>query len=89
MLWCQRCKEWTDRDVNAALNLPTRGLARFASSRPELESRSQRADSAASEKGLAGEAVTGNGTRTLILRVDASKLGRRPVASRISHQPAA
>ena len=30
MLWCQNCKEWIDRDVNAALNLSTRGLTRFA-----------------------------------------------------------
>jgi hypothetical protein len=29
------------------------------------------------EEGLAGEAVTGNGTTTLILKVDASKLIRR------------
>ncbi len=34
MLWCQTCKRWMDRDVNAALNLSTRGLARFASSLP-------------------------------------------------------
>ncbi|HYR04199.1 MAG TPA: transposase, partial [Nitrososphaerales archaeon] len=44
MLWCQKCKVWMDRDVIAALNLSTRGLSRFASSRPrsgEEESRSQ------------------------------------------------
>jgi IS605 OrfB family transposase len=81
MLWCQRCKVWTDRDVIAALNLSIRGLSRFASSRPrpgEEESRSQRASSlGAGEEGPAGEAVKGNGTTTLILRVDASKLIRR------------
>jgi len=85
MLWCQRCKVWMDRDVVAALNLSTRGRSRFARSlsRPrEEESRPQQGDSASSapieEKGLAGEAVKGNGTRkTLILRVDASKLIRR------------
>jgi putative transposase len=86
MLWCQRCKTWTDRDVNAALNLSKRGLARFASSLPRLEvgeeaSRSQQANAISSlllvEKGLTGEAVKGNGTKTLILRVDASKLIRR------------
>ena len=75
MLWCQRCKVWMDRDVNAALNLSTRGLARFASSLPEPKSRSQQAVLAAGGKGLAGEAVRGNPTRTAILRVDASKLG--------------
>jgi len=83
MLWCQACGRWIDRDVNAALNLSTRGLSRFASSRPksqEEEGRSQQADFTSSEsreKGLAGEAVKGNGTKTLILRVDASKLIRR------------
>lgn len=68
MLWCRRCKVWTDRDVNAAVNLSNRGLARFASSlppRPEWE------------KGPASEAVMGNGTKTLILRVDAGKSGGR------------
>ncbi|MDG6909346.1 MAG: transposase [Nitrososphaerota archaeon] len=32
MLWCQACKKWVDRDVNAVGNLSKRGLARFASS---------------------------------------------------------
>ena len=68
MLWCQRCKVWVDRDVNAALNLSTRGRSRFDRSLP---SRSEAPIE--EEKGLAGEAVTGNGTTTLILRVDASK----------------
>jgi transposase len=74
MLWCQTCETWTNRDVNAALNLSKRGLARFASSHPKPESRSQQAAFGAEEKGLAGEAVKGNLTRTVILRVDASKL---------------
>jgi len=89
MLWCQNCKVWTDRDVNAALNLSTRGLARFASSLPEPKSRSQQAVLAAREKGLAGEAVRGNGTRTLILRVDAGKLvgGHRPMVDAIARHP--
>jgi len=83
MLWCQRCKVWTDRDVIASLNLSKRGLARFVSSRPqsgEEESRSQQASASSPqtrEEGLAGEAMKGNGTKTLILRVDASKLIRR------------
>ena len=86
MLWCQKCKVWIDRDVNAALNLSARGQSRFdrslySRSESEEESRSQQAISPFSpierEKGLAGEAVTGNGTTTLILRVDASKLIRR------------
>ncbi len=42
MLWCQACKVWTDRDVNAAIVLSQRGLARFASSLPRPEGRSQR-----------------------------------------------
>jgi putative transposase len=85
MLWCQKCKVWMDRDVIAALNLSIRGRSRldrslFSRSRGE-ESRSQPAAASCSptekEKGLAGEAVTGNGTKTLLLRVDASKLIRR------------
>jgi len=83
MLWCQKCRVWTDRDVIAALNLSMRGLARFASSRPrsgEEESRSQQASASSlrtGEEGLAGEAMKGNGTATPILRVDANKLIRR------------
>jgi putative transposase len=72
MLWCQRCKVWVDRDVNAAVNLSKRGRSRFDRSllRPVIL--------LAGEKGLAGEAVKGNGqTTTPILRVDASKLGLR------------
>jgi IS605 OrfB family transposase len=88
MLWCQSCKAWIDRDVNAALNLSMRGRSRFdrsLSSRAEtrceetrLQQASPSADPVERKEGLAGEAVTGNGTTTLILRVDASKLiGRR------------
>jgi hypothetical protein len=87
MLWCQPCKAWTDRDVNAALNLSVRGRSRLDRSRSsrsetgEGEDRSQQATPSSNpteeEKGLAGEAMTGNGTATLILRVDASKLIRR------------
>jgi putative transposase len=73
MLWCQTCKKWTDRDANAALNLSTRGLARFASSLPRPGGSSQRT-AEAEEKGLAGEAMKGNPTMPVILRVDASKL---------------
>ena len=75
MLWCQKCKVWMDRDVNAALNLSARGRSRFDRS---LSSRSEILATSMEEKGLAGEAVTGNGTtQTLILRVDASKLALR------------
>jgi transposase len=84
MLWCKKCKVWVDRDVTASLNLSTRGRSRFARSLPQSETteegRSQRRDSPSTpveEKGLAGEAMKGNGTKTLILRVDASKLIRR------------
>ena len=83
MLWCQKCKVWVDRDVIAALNLSKRGRSRFDRSRPrsgEEESRSRASVSSlqTGEEGLADEAVKGNGTRkTLILRVDASKLIRR------------
>jgi putative transposase len=84
MLWCQKCKVWMDRDVVAALKLSIRGRSRFdrsCSQSKTEEDRSQQADSASftpvEEKGLAGEATRGNGTMTLILRVDASKLVRR------------
>jgi IS605 OrfB family transposase len=84
-LWCQTCKLWVDRDVNAAIVLSQRGLARFASSHPRPKSRSQQTTEAA-EKGLAVEAVKGNPTQTAILRVDASKLAHRPmVNATISH----
>jgi putative transposase len=77
MLWCQSCKRWIDRDVNAALNLSTRGLSRFDSSLPSPAGRQQQVILLAGEKGLAVEAVRGNGTTTPILRVDASKLSGR------------
>ncbi|MDA4137496.1 MAG: transposase [Thaumarchaeota archaeon] len=76
MLWCQDCKKWMDRDANAALNLSMRGRLRFDRSLPGPKSRSQQTTEA-EEKGLAGEAVKGNGTTTLILRVDASKMRDR------------
>ena len=80
MLWCQACRVWMDRDVNAAVVLSQRGLARFASSHPRPKSRSQQALEAA-EKGLAGEATKGNPTQPAILRVDASKLAHRPMVN--------
>lgn len=76
MLWCGKCKTWMDRDVNAALNLSMRGRSRFDRSLPKLKSRSQQTTEA-EEKGLAGEAARGNGTRPLILGVDASKVRDR------------
>jgi putative transposase len=75
MLWCQRCKVWTDRDVNAALNLSERGRSRFDRSLPPLACRQQQVMLLAGEKGLASEAVMGNGMTTPILRVDARKVG--------------
>jgi putative transposase len=84
MLWCKKCKVWVDRDVNAVQILSARGRSRFARSlsRSETEEggRSQQAPFSfppIGEKGLAVEAMKGNGTKTLILRVDASKLIRR------------
>ena len=62
VLWCLRCERWEDRDLVAVMNISHRGWVRFAQSRGE---------------GGAGEAVRGNPTRTVILRVDASKSGRR------------
>ena len=56
MLWCQACKVWMDRDVNATVILSQRALARFASSHPQPKSRSQQALEAG-EKGPAGEAM--------------------------------
>ncbi len=60
-LWCRRCERWIDRDVTAVMNISHRGWMRFVQSKGE---------------GEACEAVKGNETRTLILRVDASKLSR-------------
>jgi putative transposase len=88
MLWCQSCKAWTDRDVNAALNLSARGRSRFDRSLPRPASRQQQVVLLARGKGLAGEAVKGNGTKTSILRVDASKLlCHGPTVNRPSRSP--
>jgi putative transposase len=87
MLWCQRCKVWVDRDVNAALNLSERGLSRFDSSLPSPAGRSQQVYLLVGEKGLAVEAVKGNGTETPILRVDASKVVVGPRADGLSGVP--
>lgn len=79
MLWCQSCKVWIDRDVNAVLNLSARGLSRFDSSlllQSQPAGRQQQVILLAGkggEKGLAVEAVKGNQTIPAILRVDASK----------------
>jgi hypothetical protein len=70
MLWCPRCRVWVDRDVNAAMILSERGLARLASSLPRSEARKLMAG----EKGPAGEAMMGNRTTPVILGVDAGKL---------------
>jgi hypothetical protein len=59
-----------DRDVNAAMILSERGLARLASSHPRSEARKL----TAGEKGPAGEAMTGERTTPVILGVDAGKL---------------
>jgi putative transposase len=58
-LWCIECKRWRDRDVVAAMNLPIKGLARFASSKGLAGE---------AMKGNVDDA------RPLILRVEASKL---------------
>ncbi len=81
MLWCQTCKAWIDRDVNVGINLSDRGLARLASSLPKPENPEQRPLVLAEEKGGADEAMKGNPTKTVILRVDASKLARRPTVN--------
>ena len=59
-----------DRDVNAAMVLSLRGLARLASSLPHAAVHEEMIKE---EKGLAGEAMKGNPMRTAILIVDASK----------------
>jgi putative transposase len=75
MLWCQACKEWVDRDANAAIVLSERGLARFDSPLPQSPDRSQKAFLSRGDEGLAVEALKGNETATTpILRVDAGKL---------------
>jgi transposase len=71
MLWCAKCKVWVDRDVNAAVNLSERGLARLASSLPRSKARNKLS---AGEKGAAGEAMMWNRTTPVILGVDAGTL---------------
>jgi len=61
-LWCGKCRIVMDRDVVAAVNLSRRGRLRFDRSRTPMES-----------EGGAVEAVRGNPTPTVILRVDALK----------------
>jgi putative transposase len=88
MLWCQSCKIWTDMDVNAALNLSERGRSRFDRSLPRPAGRQQQVILLVGGKGLAGEAMMGNGTKSPILRVDASKLlGRGPKVNNLRHGP--
>jgi hypothetical protein len=77
MLWCQRCRVWVNRDVNAAIVLSQRGRLRFDRSLSQRAGRQQH-NLLAGEKGLAVEAVKGNEQTTVpILGVDASKLGLR------------
>jgi len=86
MPWCQLCKRWTDRDVNAALNLSKRGVSRFDSSLP-LPGRAQQQPEAG-EEGPAGEAMRGNGRQVPILRADAGKLlCRVPALNGSGHGP--
>jgi putative transposase len=72
-LWCGECRIMMDRDVVAAINLSRRGRLRFDRSRAPMES-----------EGGAVEAVKGNPTTTVILRVDASKSTRE--AQSLSNQ---
>ncbi|HLQ21318.1 MAG TPA: transposase [Nitrososphaerales archaeon] len=65
-LWCAQCGRWVDRDVNAVTNQSRRGRLRFDRSLPDDEA-----------KGEACEAMKGNLTTPVILRVDASKMTRR------------
>ena len=61
-LWCQNCRSIMDRDVVAAINLSRRGRLRF--------------DRSLAHRGLQGgtiEAVKGNPTTAVILRVDVPK----------------
>jgi len=66
-LWCPRCKGWVDRDVNAVMNQSRRGRLRFDRSLPE------------GAEGEACEAMKGNPTTPVVLRVDASKMTRRDI----------
>jgi putative transposase len=61
-LWCGKCRLMMDRDVVAAINISRRGRLRFDRSWTPKES-----------QGGAVEAVKGNPTATVILRVDAPK----------------
>ena len=63
-LWCGKCRAVMDRDVVAAVNLSRRGRLRFDRSRALY-----------GLQGGAVEAVKGNPTPTVILRVDALKSG--------------
>jgi putative transposase len=71
-LWCVECKKWMDRDIVAVMNISIRRRAFLAKSRDVFER----------PQGLAGEAMKGNPTTTVILRVDASKLTfrREPIS---------
>ena len=60
-LWCAECKKWMDRDVLAAMNVASKGLARFASSK------------GLADEAMKGNVEKD----PLILRVDASKLTHR------------
>ncbi len=75
MVWCRACKKWKDRDVNAAIVLSERGLARFVSSLPQPGSRIPKVRQLTGDEGEAVEAMKRNGTKIPIPRVDASKLG--------------
>src|SRR3989449_1965971 len=63
-LWCSNCRIVMDRDMVAAVNLSRRGRVRFARSRPPI----------IEAQGMAGEAMKGNPTPTVIPGVDAPKL---------------
>jgi putative transposase len=72
MLWCPNCRVWVDRDMIGTLNLSNRGRSRFDRSLSRSETEESRSQAAASippieEKGLAGEAMKGNGTKTLVV----------------------
>jgi len=64
-LWCGECQRWLDRDIVAAMNISYKGRAFLSNDGEGVFERPQ---------GLAGEAMKGNPTTTVILRVDASKL---------------
>lgn len=79
MLWCETCKEWVDRDENAAINQADRGLSRLkglwlASSLPgtRVESNNPHAPR---EKGPAHEAMMGSSGGGGAPGADAGKFG--------------